>query len=291
MSAHGSVRGQVQGPVPARAGIGLRARHHAEIVRERPAIAWFEAHSENYFAPGGALPEILARIRSDYPLSLHGVGLGLGNTDPLDRGHLAALRRLIERYQPALVSEHLCWGAFGGRFTNDLLPMPYTEEALRHLTARVRETQETLGREILIENVSSYLEFRSSEITEWDFMAALASEAGCGILLDVNNIYVSAMNHGFDPVRYLNAIPRRAVKEMHLAGHSINRVGDREIRIDTHGAHVCDGVWELYRLAVGRFGAIPTLIEWDTDIPELHVLQSEAARADAILEGRYVAAA
>ncbi|MGB8327150.1 MAG: DUF692 domain-containing protein [Steroidobacteraceae bacterium] len=285
------MRGQIQGPVPARAGIGLRARHHAEIVRERPAIAWFEAHSENYFAPGGALPEILESIRNDYPLSLHGVGLGLGNTGPLDRGHLAALRRLIERYQPALVSEHACWGAFDGRFTNDLLPMPYTEEALRHLAARVRETQETLGREILIENVSSYLEFRSSEIPEWDFMAALASEAGCGILLDVNNIYVSAMNHGFDPVRYLNAIPRRAVKEMHLAGHSINHVGDREIRIDTHGAHVCDAVWGLYRFAVGRFGAIPTLIEWDTDIPALHVLQAEAARADAILESHYVAAA
>jgi uncharacterized protein (UPF0276 family) len=279
------------GPLPARAGIGLRACHHEEVLRTLPAIAWFEAHSENYFSPGGELPRILERIRERYPLSLHGVGLGLGNVDPLDVAHLAALRRLVDRYQPALVSEHVCWGAIGGRFTNDLIPMPYTEEALWHLVARVRVVQEALGRQILVENVSSYLQFRDAQFTEWDFLAALAAEAGCAILLDVNNVYVSAMNHGFDARAYLEAIPVAAVKEMHLAGHSINHCEGREIRIDTHGTPVCDAVWDLYRFAARRFEGAPALIEWDTDIPALHVLQAEASKADSIREARDAVAA
>ncbi len=271
-------------PAGSQAGIGLRAQHHAEIIQHRPAIGWLEAHSENYFAHGGPQRRVLEKIRTHYALSLHGVGLSIGSTDPLDSTHLRELARLIRDFEPMLVSEHLSWSSAGGRFTNDLLPLPYTEEALRHMVARVRQVQETLDRQILIENVSSYLQFTHSTWSEWDFVAALARESGCGLLLDVNNIYVSAMNHGFDPCTYLDAIPRDTVQEIHLAGHAVNVVGSREIRIDTHGSQVCDPVWALYRAALLRFGHIPTLIEWDTDIPTLEVLVAEAAKADRIAE-------
>jgi uncharacterized protein (UPF0276 family) len=269
---------------PARAGIGLRAIHHSEIVARRPAVGWVEAHSENYFACGGALPRVLGKVREHYPLSLHGVGLSIGSTDPLDRAHLAEIGRLVRDFEPMLVSEHLCWGSVGGRFTNDLLPLPYTEEALRHMTDRVRQVQDFLGRQILIENVSSYLEFADSDIAEWDFLAALAHDSGCSLLLDVNNVYVSAMNHGFDPRAYLKGIPRRAVQEMHLAGHSIRVIDGREVRIDTHDAPVCDEVWDLYAAAIERFGSVPTLIEWDSNIPALEVLAAEAQKADRMME-------
>ncbi len=271
-------------PAGSQAGIGLRAQHHVEIIQRRPAVGWLEAHSENYFAHGGPQRRVLENIRTHYALSLHGVGLSIGSTDPLDSTHLRELARLIRDFEPMLVSEHLSWSSVGGRFTNDLLPLPYTEEALRHMVARVRQVQETLGRQILIENVSSYLQFAHSSASEWDFIAALARESGCGLLLDVNNIYVSAMNHGFDPRTYLEAIPRESVQEIHLAGHTVNVVGTREIRIDTHGSQVCDPVWALYRAALLRFGPIPTLIEWDTDIPALDVLVGEAAKADRIAE-------
>jgi len=269
-------------PVPARAGIGLRAQHHAAVIAARPDVGWLEVHSENHFAPAGAAHAALDTIRANYPISLHGVGLSLGATDPLDRAHLAELAAAIDRYQPALVSEHLCWGIAGGRHTNDLLPMPYTREALKHIAARIGAAQDALGVPLLIENVSSYLEFRHAEMTEWEFLAALAREAGCGLLLDVNNIYVSSRNHGFDPLDYLNALPRTAVREIHLAGHSTRRVGGRELLIDTHDARVCDDVWTLYAAALARFGRQPTLIEWDTDLPELAVLVAEAHRADRI---------
>lgn len=282
MEARSPLRVSRPGPIPARAGIGLRAPHHAQILRGARDVAWLEAHSENYFAAGGALPRILDSIRDRHPLSLHGVGLSLGSVDPLDRAHLAQLRRLIDRYEPALVSEHLSWSSIDGRFTNDLLPLPYTEEALRHVAQRVGEVQDALGRRILIENVSSYVTFDSSTLSEWDFVATLVREAGCELLLDVNNVYVSAMNHGFDTRAYLDALPVGAVGEIHLAGHSVERWGGREIRIDTHGAPVCDAVWNLYACAVQRFGAVPTLIEWDTDIPALDVLLAEARRADEI---------
>lgn len=190
-----------------------------------------------------------------------------------------------------LVSEHLSWSSVGGRFLNDLLPLPYTEEALRHMTERVREVQDVLGRQILIENVSTYLRFATSTLTEWDFLGALARQSGCGILLDVNNIYVNAMNQGFDAYGYLNAIPREAVQEIHLAGHTVNRVGSREIRIDTHGSHVSEPVWSLYRAALLRFGHVPTLIEWDTDIPALDVLVEEADKANRIAEASCAVAA
>ncbi len=274
-----------------RTGIGLRAIHHEDVIACRPTVGWLEVHSENYFAHGGSQRSVLAKVRDHYPLSLHGVGLSIGSTDPLDQRHLAEVRRLVRDFDPMRVSEHLSWGAAGGRFTNDLLPLPYTEEALRHMTARVRQVQDFLDRQILIENVSSYLEFSCSQMPEWDFLVALVEESGCALLLDVNNVYVSAMNHGFDPHQYLNRIPRRAVREMHLAGHSIRRIGEREIRIDTHDAPVCEAVWALYAAALERFGPVPTLIEWDSNIPALEVLADEAIKADRMVEAQRARAA
>jgi uncharacterized protein (UPF0276 family) len=274
-----------------RTGVGLRAVHHSEILASAPEVGWFEAHSENYFASGGALPRLLGRIRERYPLSLHGVGLSLGSTDPLDRTHLASLARLVRDFEPMFVSEHLSWSSSGGRYTNDLLPVPYTEESLRHMADRVRQVQDYLGRQILVENVSSYLRFTVSSITEWDFLGALVHESGCGILLDVNNVYVSAVNHGFDPLTYLNAVPRTAVQEMHLAGHSVRAFDGRDILIDTHDAPVCGAVWQLYSAAIDRFGTVPTLIEWDANIPTLPVLAAEAHKADRVREARHARAA
>lgn len=266
--------------VPARAGIGLRAQHHTDALETLPSIGWLEVHSENYFVAGGQAHYFLEQFRARYPLSLHGVGLSLGSTDALDYAHLGKLKALIARYQPGLVSEHLCWGSVGGRYLNDLLPLPYTEEALRHMRERICRTQDFLGRQILVENVSSYLQFAQSTIPEWEFVAAVAQATGCGILLDVNNIYVNAVNYSFDPLIYLQAIPVEAVQEIHLAGFESNG----ECLIDTHGKPVCDAVWMLYREALERFGNVPTLIEWDTDIPELPVLLEEARKTDAILE-------
>jgi uncharacterized protein (UPF0276 family) len=282
MPAHASMSVTNPRPVPARAGIGLRAEHHAAMQSRLPDVGWLEVHTENHFASAGAAHRALDALRAHYPLSLHGVGLSLGGTDPLDREHLAQLRAAIERYQPALVSEHLCWSAAGGRHTNDLLPMPCTREALRHLVARVGEAQEALGVSLLVENVSSYLEFKAREMSEWEFLAALARESGCAILLDVNNIYVSACNHGFDALDYLAGIPRDAVREIHLAGHSTRTLEGTQILVDTHDAPVCEAVWTLYAAAIERFGPVPTLIEWDADLPELEVLVAEAHRADRI---------
>jgi uncharacterized protein (UPF0276 family) len=268
--------------MPAHAGIGLRAQHHLEVLSDAPAVAWLEAHSENYFAAGGARVRVLERIRERYPLSLHGVGLSLGSADPLDAAHLAKLRRAIIRFEPLMISEHLSWSSVDGRFANDLLPLPYTDEALRHVAARIAAVQDALGRQLLIENVSSYLEFHCSRMPEWEFLAGVAAEAGCGILLDINNIYVAARNHGFDAERYLNAIPRGVVGEFHLAGHSRVNMDGHELLIDTHDAPVCDEVWDLYRAALRRFGPLPTLIEWDSNLPPLAELVAEAGRADAV---------
>lgn len=282
MAAHASNSVTNPRPMPARAGIGLRAEHHAAIIDSRPDVGWLEAHSENYFASGGASHRALDALRAHYPVSLHGVGLSVGGTDPLDREHLAELRAAIDRYQPALVSEHLCWSLAGGRHTNDLLPLPYTHEARRHVISRIHEIQDAIGRSLLIENVSSYLEFRGAEMTEWDFLAEVSRESGCGILLDVNNIYVSACNHGFDAMDYLHGIPRASVGEIHLAGHSAREIEGQTLLIDTHNARVCDEVWALYTQAIRRFGPVPTLIEWDMDLPELGVLVDEAHLADRI---------
>lgn len=276
--------------IPARAGIGLRAGHFEAVLCERPNIGWFEAHSENYFGIGdpdlvGGKPlDYLQRVRHLYPISLHGVGLSIGSVDPLDKPHLAQLKRLIERVEPGLVSEHLSWGGIDGRHFNDLLPLPYTEEALAHMVLRVQQVQDILGRQILIENVSSYLEYKVSQIPEWEFVTALAQHAGCGILLDVNNIYVNAMNHGFDPAVFVDSVPVGSVQEIHLAGHTVKSLDDYVIRLDTHDQRVCDEVWALYGQALQRFGAVPSLIEWDRDLPSLSVLLDEAARADQICE-------
>lgn len=275
----------------AAAGIGLRAQHHEEILARLPAIGWLEAHSENYFARGGAHRTYLERIRAHYELSLHGVGLSLGSTDPLNAEHLRELTRLVREFEPMLVSEHLSWSSVDGRYLNDLLPLPYTEEALQHVSARVAEVQEALGMQILIENISSYLRFDCAEVPEWEFLTALARHSGCAILLDVNNIYVNALNHGFDPNAYLHGIPRPLVREIHLAGHTLTHIDGMEIRIDTHSTHVTEEVWALYAAALKRFGPVPTLIEWDADIPALDTLCAEAAKADRIAESCRAAAA
>jgi uncharacterized protein (UPF0276 family) len=258
------------------------------LLDEQPAIGWIEAHTENYFHDGGAAPRALERARANYPLSLHGVGLGLGSADGLDREHLARVKRAIARFEPALVSEHACWGQAGGEFFNDLLPLPYTDEAVSLLSRQVAQAQDFLGRRLLIENVSAYVAFEHSRLHEWDFLAAVACESGCGLLLDVNNVYVSSRNLGIDARAFIDGLPRESVGEIHLAGHArVATEGEAEVLIDDHGSAVCEEVWGLYRLAIARFGALPTLIEWDTNIPDLSRLVDEAARADTILGERH----
>ena len=273
--------------LPDSAGIGLRAPHVAQVLAERPPVPWFEVHSENYFADGGPALAALGRIRADYPVSLHGVGLSLGSTDALDTAHLAKLARLVDRIAPAQVSEHLCWSSVNGRHFNDLLPLPYTREALDHVCARVSAVQDCLGRKILVENVSSYLTFPESTMMESEFVVEVAVRSGCGLLVDVNNIYVNARNHGGDADAYLAVIPPELVAEIHLAGFDASG----PCLIDTHGAPVAPDVWALYERALRRFGRVPTLIEWDTDIPEFAVLQREAATAQSYLEAGLAVAA
>jgi uncharacterized protein len=273
------VRPEARPPAsPQGAGIGLRAPHYRDFLHGTPAAAWLEVHSENYFGAGGYDLHVLEHVRDRYPLSLHGVGLSLGSADGLRDAHLAKLKAVVERIEPALVSEHLCWGAYGAQHFNDLLPIPYTDEALELMCARVDQTQNALGRRILVENVSAYLCYRGSRMSEFEFLAELSRRSGCGILLDINNIYVNARNHGFDARKALVQIPADVVGEMHLAGHSQGE----DCLIDDHGSRVCDDVWALYAAACRRFGAVPTLIEWDTDIPSVEVLLSEAARAEGI---------
>jgi uncharacterized protein (UPF0276 family) len=274
--------------VPASVGIGLRAPHYREILKKRPAsAAWFEVHSENYFGRGGEPLFFLEKIRADYPVSLHGVGLSLGSTDVLDRSHLQQLKALIARIEPGLVSEHLSWSSFGGVFLNDLSPLPYTEEALGHLAWRIGRVQDFLGRRILIENPSSYLEYLDSVYAECEFLSELSRRTGCGILLDVNNLYVSCRNHGWNAQDYLRRIPPESVMEIHLAGHAVNRWAGREIAIDTHDRPVCEAVWDLYEAALRLVGPKPVLIEWDADLPPLAVLLREAAKAQALMGALY----
>ena len=227
--------------------------------------------------------EALLRLREHYALSLHGVGLSLGSIDPLDGEHLMKLKRLIDRTVPAFVSEHLSWVSVDGRFANDLLPLPYTQESLAHLISRVDQVQDALQRTILIENISSYLLYSHSEIEESTFLGELSRATGCGLLIDINNLYVNERNHGVDARRFIDAVPAAAVEEMHLAGHSIERIEQTEILIDTHSSPVCEAVWDLYGYAIDRFGACPTLIEWDSDIPPLEVLLGEARKAQSII--------
>jgi uncharacterized protein (UPF0276 family) len=270
--------------VPARAGIGLRSAHLAEVLATRPALPWLEVHPENYLG-GGPAVRALHELRRDYPISFHIVGLSVGSAGGVDRRHLDRLRRLVERLELALVSEHLAWSQAAGAYLNHLLPLPYTEEALATVCRNVDEVQTILGRRVLIENPSGYLRFTGSTIPEAEFLAALARRTGCGLLCDVNNLYVSARNLGLDPEAYLAALPPDAVGEIHVAGHATNDVDGRTLLIDDHGSPVAPAVWRLYEEALRRFGPVPTLIEWDSAIPPLEILVGEAHRADARLEG------
>jgi uncharacterized protein (UPF0276 family) len=267
--------------IPARAGVGLRFTHHREVIARRPGVAWFEVHTENYFGGGAALAALEA-VRRDYPVALHGTGLSLGSADGLDRAHVGRLAALAARIEPGIVSEHLAWSTIEGRYFGDLLPLPLTEESLDVVCANVDEAQEALRRPILLENPSTYLRFTHSTIAECEFLAAVAARTGCGILCDVNNVYVSACNHGFDPLAYLAALPGGAVGEFHLAGHALRALPDGgALRIDDHGSRVPGPVWTLFEAALARFGARPTLVEWDTNVPSLDVLIEEAALADS----------
>ena len=265
------------------AGIGLRAPHVAEILSTRPAVAFLEVHPENYMGGGPALAA-LEQLRCDYPVSLHGVGLSLGGSDPLDKRHLARLERLAKRLEPAFVSEHLAWSVADGAYFNHLLPLPYDEESLDTVCGRVARTQDALGRKIFVENPSRYLRFRHSPISEPAFLGELACRTGCGILLDVNNVYVSCRNFEEDAHAYLDALPTDAVGEIHLAGHSTNDADGRTILIDDHGSRVAEPVWQLYERVLERCGTVPTLIEWDTNLPEPAVLLDEAAAAQRYLD-------
>lgn len=272
-------------PLPLRAGIGLRHPHHRAFAETRPATGWIEVHSEN-FMRGGPPGDLLADLRRDYPVSLHGVGLSLGSAFDLDAQHLERLAALVERIEPALVSEHVSWSVAHGRYLNDLLPLPYTEEALGVLVAHIDEMQTRLGRTIAIENPSTYLQLDGAEMDEASFVAEAVRRSGCLLLLDVNNVYVSARNHGFDAEAYLDAMPADRVAEIHLAGHTLKSIDGVELRIDDHASPVPDAVWQLYRRTIERIGPRPTLIEWDAEIPKLDVLLAEAAKADRILDER-----
>ena len=282
---------EARASIPSRAGIGLRAPHYRDVLERLPRVAWLEVHSENYFCEGGRPLDHLERIRAHYPISLHGVGLSLGSADPLDMLHLAKLKALTERVEPGLVSDHLSWSSVDGRHLNDILPLPYTEEALRHFCSRVCEVQDYLGREILIENPSTYLEYVASTIPECEFLREVAAVSGCGILLDVNNIHVSAVNHGFEARAYLDAIPARFVKEIHLGGFTCNETEAGAVLLGTHSNPVADPVWILYARSLERYGEVPTLVEWDRDLPALDVLLGEAALAERLMDHCRVRAA
>ena len=271
-------------PIPAQSGIGLRQAHVQAFIENTPDIAWVEVHTENYMGDGGPRNRALERIRRDFPLSCHGVGLSLGSADGLDDAHLARIRKVIDRFQPGLVSEHVSWSVAGGVYFNDLLPLPYTEEALAVICRNIDHAQEALGRQILVENPSSYIRFNESTMPEWEFMAEVPRRTGCGLLLDVNNIHVSAFNHDFDPEPYLDAIPLDRVQEIHVAGHSVRQIDEETILIDDHGSPVTDAVWLLFKQALKRVGAVPTLVEWDTNVPELTVLLAEARKAQLVLD-------
>lgn len=259
-------------------GLGLRPTHYTEIFETSPRIDWFEILSENFFVRGGRPLHNLDRLRRDYPIAMHGVSLSIGGTDPLDRQYLRELRQLADRVEPAWVSDHLCWTGAHGINLHDLMPLPYTDETVSHVASRVREVQDFLKRRILLENVSSYVSFKQSTMPEWEFLARIAEEGDCGILLDINNVFVSAANHGFNPGAYLAGIPAERVGQFHLAGHEDNGA----ILIDTHDRPVPGGVWELYAQAVGRFPEVPTTIERDDKIPPLSELVAELDEARRI---------
>lgn len=270
--------------VPARAGAGLKSEHVAEILSQRPDVGFFEVHAENYMGAGGPPHAQLGAIREVYPLSLHGVGLSIGADRPLDRDHLARLKGLDERYRPGLFSEHLAWSTHDTIYYNDLLPVPYSDETLTRVIQHIDQVHEVMGRQMLLENPSTYVAFEASTMSELDFLKEVVTRTGCGLLLDVNNVYVSAVNHETSPEAYLDGFPLEPVGEIHLAGHAPD-VDDegRPLLIDAHDREVSDVVWRLYERVLARSGPLPTLIEWDNDIPAWPVLMAEAAKADAIL--------
>ena len=271
-------------PIPAKAGVGLRFQHHQAVLECPPDVAFMEVHTENYMG-GGAAIGCLEAVRRNSPVSLHGVGLSLGSAEGLDPVHLERIKQVAERIEPALMSEHIAWSVSGGNYLADLLPLPMTEEALGVVCRHVDEMQNTLRRKILVENPSTYMQFRHSTIPEWEFMAAVAARTGCGILCDINNIFVSAKNHGWDASAYVAALPIEAIGEIHLAGHSVRQLADgASLRIDDHGSCVADEVWSLYAEALRRFGPIPTLIECDNKVPPLDVLVGQARHADQLIE-------
>lgn len=284
MAASASTR---TSPIPPRAGVGLKPEHYRDILDHAPDIGWFEIHAENYMGEGGPPHAYLTAVRERYPISLHGVGLSIGGAGPLDKEHLARLRVLADRYQPGLFSEHLAWSSHDTVYLNDLLPLPYTEDTLQRVCDHIDEVQETLQRQMLLENPSTYVAFAESTMSEVDFLREIVRRTGCGLLLDVNNVFVQATNHGFDARDYLDSFPTEHVGEIHLGGHAEDEDDDGSaLLIDDHGREVADPVWTLFGHALARTGPVPTLIEWDNDVPSWQVLFAEAKRADAAIAAR-----
>ncbi len=272
-------------PLPRRAGVGLKPEHYGEILGQMPGMGFFEIHAENYMGEGGLPHRALSQIRRDYPLSVHGVGLSIGAESGLDLDHLARLKKVVDRYQPGMVSEHLAWSTHDSVFLNDLLPLPYTREVLDRVVTHIDQVQSALGRQILLENPSTYVAFANSEMSETDFIRALQQRAGCGLLLDVNNVFVSATNQHYSPEGYIDAFPLEHVGEIHLGGHATDSDDSGEpLLIDAHDREVADPVWQLYAYVLKRTARLPTLIEWDNDIPSWDVLAGDAARAEAVME-------
>lgn len=261
-------------------GLGLRTDHYKHVIDHKPAVDWFEILSENYMVPGGKPLAHLDKIRQDYPMVMHGVSMSIGSTDPLNTAYLDKLKTLIDRVEPAWVSDHLCWTTVDHTNSHDLLPLPYNEAAITHIVNRIQAVQDYLGREILIENLSSYVTYHDSVMTEWEFVNEIARRSGCYLLVDINNIFVSANNHHFDPKDYIDGIDADRVMQFHLAGHSYH--GD--MIIDTHDHPVCDSVWDLYRYALRRYGAVSTMIERDDDIPPFETLRAELTQAEALAQ-------
>lgn len=268
------------------AGVGLRSAHYQTVLETLPDVPWFEALTDNYMGNGGLPLHYLEKIREHYPITFHGVGLSLGSLDPLDNQYIQKLKERIKRYQPSLVSDHLCWSSYDGIHGNDLFPMPYSQEALNHMVGRIQQVQDALGQRIVVENVSSYVTFQSDEMTEWEFLSEVVKRADCDLLCDVNNIYVSARNHQFDPIEYLKALPHDRIREIHLAGYE----DEGTHLLDTHGEAVHPPVWDLYQKAIELIGPVATLIEWDNNIPAFETLHLEAKKAAQILEQFYVVA-
>lgn len=270
--------------LPRTTGLGFKPEHFRDIMAAPRAVGFYEVHAENYMGDGGAAHAMLTALRADHAISIHGVGLSIGGADGLDRGHLARLRKLIDRYQPESFSEHLAWSSHGAAWLNDLLPLPYTDETLTTICAHIDQVQTALGRRMLLENPATYVTFAQSTIPETAFLAEIVRRTGCGLLLDVNNVFVSATNHRFDPSAYLADFPLAAVGEIHLAGHERETLPSGPLLIDSHGAPVADPVWALYAMVLAQTGPLPSLVEWDNDLPDFAILLAEAIRARALLE-------